>query len=168
MKKGQAAMEFLMTYGWAIIVVLAAIAALAYFGVLSPDRLLPERTTFPAPLANIDKASIADAANTVTVTLTNSVGNQINITRLVLNGTSGTACNTIAAQIRTGATASGALADFVPADGRTANNGDFITLQFNCTAIPSGKFSADVAVDYTDMFSGQAHTTTGSITGRAV
>ena len=41
MKKGQAAMEFLMTYGWAILVVLAAIAALAYFGVLSPARFLP-------------------------------------------------------------------------------------------------------------------------------
>jgi uncharacterized protein (UPF0333 family) len=35
-KKSQAAMEFLMTYGWAIIVVLVAISALAYFGVLSP------------------------------------------------------------------------------------------------------------------------------------
>lgn len=31
-KKGQAAMEFLMTYGWAILVVLVAIGALAYFG----------------------------------------------------------------------------------------------------------------------------------------
>ena len=36
-KKSQAAMEFLMTYGWAILVVLAAIAALAYFGVLNPE-----------------------------------------------------------------------------------------------------------------------------------
>lgn len=41
--KAQAAMEFLMTYGWAILVVLAAIAALAYFGVLSPAKLLPEK-----------------------------------------------------------------------------------------------------------------------------
>jgi len=43
LKKSQAAMEFLMTYGWAILVVLAAIAALAYFGVLSPERFLPEK-----------------------------------------------------------------------------------------------------------------------------
>jgi hypothetical protein len=42
-KKSQAAMEFLMTYGWAILVVLAAIAALAYFGVLSPEKFLPEK-----------------------------------------------------------------------------------------------------------------------------
>jgi uncharacterized protein (UPF0333 family) len=41
--KSQAAMEFLMTYGWAILVVLAAIAALAYFGVLSPEKFLPEK-----------------------------------------------------------------------------------------------------------------------------
>jgi len=36
MKKGQVAFEFLMTYGWAIIVVLVVVGALAYFGVLSP------------------------------------------------------------------------------------------------------------------------------------
>lgn len=30
-------MEFLMTYGWAILVVLIAILMLAYFGVLSPN-----------------------------------------------------------------------------------------------------------------------------------
>jgi hypothetical protein len=49
-------MEFLMTYGWAILVVIAAIAALAYFGVLSPDKMLPERTTFQAPLPSVDNA----------------------------------------------------------------------------------------------------------------
>ena len=43
MKKAQAAMEFLMTYGWAILVVLIAIGALAYFGVLKPEKFLPEK-----------------------------------------------------------------------------------------------------------------------------
>jgi len=43
MRKAQAAMEFLMTYGWAILVVLVAIGALAYFGVLSPEKFLPEK-----------------------------------------------------------------------------------------------------------------------------
>ena len=42
MKKSQQAMEFLMTYGWAIIVVLVAIGALAYFGVLNIKNLSPE------------------------------------------------------------------------------------------------------------------------------
>ncbi|MFO8015743.1 MAG: hypothetical protein R6U32_01420 [Candidatus Woesearchaeota archaeon] len=44
-RKGQAAMEFLMTYGWAILVVLVVIGALAYFGVLNPARLLPDKCT---------------------------------------------------------------------------------------------------------------------------
>lgn len=33
MKKAQAAIEFLMTYGWAILVILIAIGSLIYFGV---------------------------------------------------------------------------------------------------------------------------------------
>jgi len=40
MKKGQAAMEFLMTYGWAFIVVMTVIGALVYFGVLSPNNII--------------------------------------------------------------------------------------------------------------------------------
>jgi len=40
-KKSQAAMEFLMTYGWAILVFLAAIDEQAYFGVISPEKFLP-------------------------------------------------------------------------------------------------------------------------------
>jgi hypothetical protein len=43
MRRGQAAMEFLMTYGWAIMVLLVMIAALAYFGVLNPQRFLPDK-----------------------------------------------------------------------------------------------------------------------------
>ena len=35
-KKAQAAMEFLMTYGWAILVVLIVLAALFYLGIFSP------------------------------------------------------------------------------------------------------------------------------------
>ena len=44
-KKGQAAFEFLMTYGWAIIIVLAAIGALAYVGVIPipPPSYDPEQ-----------------------------------------------------------------------------------------------------------------------------
>jgi len=46
-RKSQAALEFLMTYGWAILVVLIAIGALAYFGVLSPARFLPTAVKTP-------------------------------------------------------------------------------------------------------------------------
>jgi uncharacterized protein (UPF0333 family) len=50
-KKGQAAMEFLMTYGWALLVVLVAIGALAFFGVLNPGQFLPDQCTLFAGLS---------------------------------------------------------------------------------------------------------------------
>lgn len=49
-KKGQAAMEFLMTYGWAILAAVIAIGALAYFGVFSPGKSLPSVCTINTPL----------------------------------------------------------------------------------------------------------------------
>ncbi len=45
-RRGQAALEFLTTYGWAFLVVLVMIGALAYFGVISPNKFLPERCNF--------------------------------------------------------------------------------------------------------------------------
>ena len=40
MRRGQAALEFLTTYGWAFLVILVMIGALAYFGVLDPERFV--------------------------------------------------------------------------------------------------------------------------------
>ena len=34
-----------MTYGWALLVVLVAIGALAFFGVLNPGQFLPDQCT---------------------------------------------------------------------------------------------------------------------------
>lgn len=52
--RAQAAMEFLLTYGWAILVVLVVIAALAYFGVLDPTKLLPSKCYFGGGIGNCD------------------------------------------------------------------------------------------------------------------
>lgn len=41
-KKAQKAMEFLMTYGWAILVVVIALAMLIYF--VKPSDMIPEST----------------------------------------------------------------------------------------------------------------------------
>ena len=65
-KRAQAAMEFLATYGWAILVVLVVIAALAYFGVLSPSKFLPEKCTFqPGILCKDFSAMTAESASKV-------------------------------------------------------------------------------------------------------
>ena len=71
--KAQAALEFLMTYGWAILVVLIVIGALAYFGVLSPSNLLPEKCAFPVSLSCVDH-QIMEPEHMIMLRLQNSAG----------------------------------------------------------------------------------------------
>ncbi len=77
-KKAQGALEFLMTYGWAFLVILIMIGALAYFGVLNPTKFLPERCTFSSQFLCKDYIISTDGtiAN-VTVKLQNNVGQAI-------------------------------------------------------------------------------------------
>ena len=53
-KRAQAAMEFLMIYGWVILVVLVAVGALSYFGFLNPDIFLPNNCKFQSGISCID------------------------------------------------------------------------------------------------------------------
>lgn len=75
MKRGQAAMEFLMTYGWAIFVILAAIGALAYFGVLSPDKFLSDKCTADPPFACTQYKVLATSSDNVMLMIQNGGGN---------------------------------------------------------------------------------------------
>lgn len=76
-KKGQAAMEFLMTYGWAILVVLIVIGALAYFGVLNPQQFLPKKCQFAQGLVCQDHKLVDGGP--LTLQINNGLGNDITI-----------------------------------------------------------------------------------------
>ena len=59
-KKSQSAMEYLMTYGWAILIILIAVGALFYLGVFSPST--PSTCTATAPITCADiKATATDS-----------------------------------------------------------------------------------------------------------
>lgn len=74
MKRGQAAVEFLMSYGWVILVVILSVAALAYFGVLSPQQRLPESCLF---MAGIGCNDFKADNNSVTLYITNGGGKDL-------------------------------------------------------------------------------------------
>lgn len=82
-KKAQAAMEFLMTYGWAILVVLAAITALAYFGVLSPSKFFPESCTL-SPTAGMACLDFRVDQTQATLMLINSGGRDVVVNNVTL------------------------------------------------------------------------------------
>jgi len=85
-KKGQAAMEFLMTYGWAILVVLVVIGALAYFGVLTPTAFLPSRCQFSTGLVCLDKQITSDGV--IAFRINNGLGTAIDIKAIGVNDSS--------------------------------------------------------------------------------
>jgi uncharacterized protein (UPF0333 family) len=167
-KKGQAAMEFLMTYGWAIVVVLAAIGALAYFGVLSPQKLLPERTTFQAPLPNVDNAVVDATTNSVEIAFRNNKGVSITLPNIgntdsTLTAGSGVTC---ANAVLTGTYNSAALTNTT----QIPNGANFL-LSWNCddlATVPAvgDKFKADISFAYTNVETGQSLSQTGSVEGK--
>jgi hypothetical protein len=134
-KKGQAAMEFLMTYGWAILVVIAAIAALAYFGVLDPGRLLPERCQSSAGMDCVDKAVITTQG--ITVALRNNVGFDIDVTAVDVPGSSCTA-----------ELFNGAAQD--PDQANVSNNDVFRVGVGGCAWNSGDKFDDVLVVNYTN------------------
>src|SRR3989338_1991727 len=91
-KKSQAAMEFLMTYGWAILVVLSAIAALAYFGVLSPEKFLPEKCILQPGLTCV---SHKVETSKITLVIANGLGRTIILNSIDVAGSGVPVCSGI-------------------------------------------------------------------------
>ena len=87
-------MEFLMTYGWAILVVLAAIGALAYFGILSPGNFLPSSFTMSSGLS-AGEFKMSDDGSLV-LGFINSMGVGITVHDVFVNTSDSSAvlCNT--------------------------------------------------------------------------
>ena len=149
-RKSQAALEFIMTYGWAILVVLVAVGALAYFGVLNPDKFLPAKCTLSAGIGCIDHRVQATAGplghGLVTVSLTNSLGYDINT---VVVGAGG--CGNYPGSA--GSTGSVTLA-----------NGIQQQYQIPCTAALAGsKYNAQLNVSYVNANTLIAHNNQGQI-----
>jgi len=141
-KKAQAAMEFLMTYGWAILVVLVAIGALAYFGVLNPSRFLPESCTV-GPGIGCDDFKV-NAGGTATVVLRNGMGVELDAVTISLQSIAGTGCT---AQDNWG-------------------SGSTLTCTFSglTTGSVGGRYSQSLNVSYTESGSTLSHSKIGTIT----
>lgn len=160
-KKGQAAMEFLMTYGWAILAAIIAIGVLAYFGVFNPSRLAGSTAIINTPLNipaggfNIinDDASCAgnDCFN---IEMTQSLGQSITVSSAIITLTSG---------------GTGSCTDATPPSSWTSGSSQ--TLNFNCgatTAFGSGdSIAGNIEIKYTAGSSSLVQSSTGNIRGVA-
>lgn len=171
MKKGQGALEFLMTYGWAFLVILIMVGALAYFGVLNPSKFLPERCTFGAQVLCKDYL-IDGAAQQVRVVLQNNVGQPIKLTDATnISNVDGFDCPTVGVFESDGTTPIAMDQLGTPAVDEGASIADgatFIVAGNGCDGggITEGtKYKTDVKLDYFVASSDAnfAHTLTGEL-----
>lgn len=148
-------MEFLMTYGWAILVVLIAIGALAYFGVLNPSKFLPASCTI-APGIGCDDFVVDASGN-------GNLGTGEHVVLVLRNGLGEAMTGVVVTLVGDSTICQGIIG--VPVGGGTSmGDGAAVTYGFDCTADPPiapGRFKSDVTVLYTT--GTFAKTKTGSI-----
>ena len=136
--RSQAAMEFLMAYGWAILVVLVAIGALAYFGVLSPQKLLPERCVIEPGFGCV---SSKVEVSKITLVIANAKGRDVAITG-----------------IKVGDCASAFTQDLANGDQNSFLIGS------SCTnGAQKERFDGEIAISYTEKDTGLTKTAFGNL-----
>jgi len=146
-KKSQAALEFLTTYAWAFLVILIMVGALAYFGVLSPSKLLPDRCNFGSEVSCDKNRMKVDKSDTgPTMALTNNFGTAVTIKTIrVINSNTGSGCD-----------------ETTPVDNTDWPSGGTITLTATgCgTLIENEKIKFSVEIDYYAIAAGEDYTKT--------
>ncbi|MBI4214550.1 hypothetical protein HY546_01010 [archaeon] len=88
MRKGQTALEYLITYGWAILIILVVLAVLWYYGVFDPNRYAGETRSCPANF-QILAATVTPSgggAGTLAFTLANTVGHRVTVSNATISG----------------------------------------------------------------------------------
>jgi uncharacterized protein (UPF0333 family) len=148
-KKGQAAMEFLMTYGWAILAAIVAIGVLAYFGVFSPGRLAGSSTIVNNPFyANawqVDSSPLQ-----LSLELTNNGGDTLTVSQITVTGTGASAADNCDTGAITTSMAPGVLTTFtIACTGATMTAGE--------------NYAGNILITYTKQGSTLTQTSTGTI-----
>ncbi len=142
MKKGQSALEYLMTYGWAILIVIIVGAALYSMGIFNPSATTGKtKTGFTQIDINDWKY---DTSGTLIMVLENRVGGSITLTSVDFTGGGTTVANTTSTTVAAGKTATMQVDD-------------------NATPTVGDGYELDVTIAYTK--GAISHTETGTLIG---
>jgi len=158
-KKAQAAMEFLMTYGWAILVVLIVISALAYFGVLNPQQFLPQKCQFSTGIVCVDKQ--LKSGGELNLRLSNGLGNAVDITGLKIIGAQDfVECNVSVGEIEVDPVGDKVL---LAGDEKTFKISDCRDPSITGSLKPGQRIKADMVLSYRDRQTGFEHDVPGRL-----
>jgi len=150
-----------MTYGWALIVVLIVIAALAFFGLLDPNRFLPEKCEIAPGVTCRDFNLIRNSESengTITLLINNGIGQSMNSVMINVTSCENLGSNSCGSSGQPGDD-SCTIVDLIE-EGNTA------VFLINCSGTTaSSKFRSDLTVNYSVSLEGTAvsHVKTGYI-----
>ena len=148
-KKGQSALEYLMTYGWAILIIIIVGGVLYYYGVFSPGKLVGESKVGFSKV-QLDTWTVDATNDQLLFILENRAGKEINITQVEVGTQTTTAWTT----------------DWNMAAGDRSTN--FVNV--TSPSIDAGEsYKWDITITYymTEYGSGTTFTSSGSISGVA-
>jgi len=144
-KKGQSALEYLMTYGWAILIIIIVGGVLYYYGVFSPSKLVGE-SKIGFSKVQVDTWAVDGANDNVSFIFENRAGKEITITNVTVDTTTTDTAITM------------------PEGAKSA-----VFESVNCPSIDAGDaYRWDVTVYYTlTGYSGTTLTSSGTLSGTA-
>ncbi len=117
MKKGQAAMEYLMTYGWAILAIIIVIAALIYLNPFrAPELCLFQQQGFSCSEPNPQVFLDSGGDVTMNVRIWNKLGRSITIKRVLCTTAQTSEIDSSATEVRV-----------VPSGGFDVPTGSYMT-----------------------------------------
>lgn len=79
MEKGQATIEFMLTYGWIILIFAVITGALLYFGYLSPETFSSEHCEI---IPGLDCKDIRATSNELVLVIANKMGQDVFVKRI--------------------------------------------------------------------------------------
>jgi len=94
--KGQTALEYLITYGWAILVILVVLAVLWYYGVFNPAKWSGESVSEGSAFKVVDKKL---SGTTLTLILGDKTGAQTTLASIAVSGDVSTAAPFVVTQV---------------------------------------------------------------------
>jgi len=151
--RGQNALEYMMTYGWAILVVLVVGVLVWQMGILDLSRnISPDKRGF-SQVTPLDWSLSQGPAADLVIVVQNNAGTILTL-------------NTVVATIETGGSGVCSLDTLVPITN--FRPGSTLKLDFsNCPVDASSGdyYRVDVTLDYLNPGSGLTHTSTGVIWG---
>ncbi len=169
-KKAQVVMEFLMTYGWAILIGITSISSLSYFGVISPDKFLAENCNLPPGITCLDFAYNEEGK--IFLSIKNNLGFTLDDFYLVAHGSTYITTNAYDKEGNYYFPREQVSSDSCPGTiGLAVNdfkNGDQIKIELTICSEEKSEDPGDVDVYYTKRDTGIAYTDDGILNLRII